>query len=78
MKTYKFWNPDLVARHTYPSVYPLGIDPHTCTAAELERVEDKLGDMSTQIELLDDQQAAAVAELILNEWNGEPRYEATR
>lgn len=75
MKTYKFWNPELVAGHTYPSTYPLGIDPHTCTATELRRVEDKLGNMSTTLELNDDQQAEAVAELILNEWNGEPRYE---
>lgn len=71
MKTYKFWNPYLV------NEYQDGlVDGYTCTAEELTISEDlNRGVTSTTLELSDDQQAAAVAELILNEWNGEPRYE---
>lgn len=70
MKTYKFWNPELVNN------YQKGlVDGHTCTAEELTKSEElNSGVTSTTIELNDDKQAAAVAELILNEWNGEPRY----
>ena len=70
MKTYKFWNPNLVDNYQQGLV-----DGHTCTAEELTIAEDKnSGVTSTTIELNDDRQAAAVAELIVNEWNGEPRY----
>ena len=67
MKTYKFWNPDHVVNYLRTNV----IDPHTCTAAELTKVETDTfhghGRISTDILLIDDKQAEAVRTLFLNE-----------
>ena len=67
MKTYKFWNPSHVINYLRTNV----IDPHTCTAAELTKVETDTfhghGRISTDILLIDDKQAAAVRTLFLNE-----------
>ena len=77
MKTYKFWNPVLVQNcisyHREP--IDIDIDPETCTVEEMEKIEEILrGNVSTTIELNDDKQAAAVADLIRMEWNSEARY----
>jgi len=75
MKTYKFWNPELVQSCMGYLKEPIGIDPETCTVEEMERLEEILrGNVSSEIELNDDKQAAAVADLILMEWNSEARY----
>ena len=70
LKTYKFWNPSHVSDYL-PNV----IDPHTCTAAELTKAE-KDGSVSTRLLLIDDKQAAAIAEMFINESvYAELRYE---
>ena len=75
MKTYKFWNPDLVKSCISYSKANISIDPETCTVEEMEKIEEILkGNISTTIELNDDKQAAAVADLIRMEWNSEARY----
>jgi hypothetical protein len=74
MKTYKFWNPELVAGQLNNTAFE-SLDADTCTAAELQAAEDVIGCVSTELKLNDDAQADAVAELITNEWNGEARYE---
>jgi len=71
MKTYKFWNPDYVSKYISSDV----IDPYTCTAAELTKAETN-GNISTDILLVDDKQAAAIAEMFINESvYAELRYE---
>lgn len=66
LKAYKFWNPSHAINYL-PNV----IDPHTCTAAELTKVETDTfhghGRISTDILLIDDKQAEAVRTLFLNE-----------
>jgi hypothetical protein len=75
MKTYKFWNPDLVKSCISYSKANISIDPETCTVEEIEKLEEILkGNVSTTIELNDSKQAAAVANIILSEWNADPRY----
>jgi len=75
MKTYKFWNPELVQSCMGYLKEPIDIDPETCTVEEMEKIEEVLrGNVSTTIELNDDKQAAAVADLIRMEWNSEARY----
>ena len=61
MKTYKFWNPSHVSDYL-----PNGIDPHTCTAAELTKAE-KDGSVSTRLLLIDDKQAEAIVRMFINE-----------
>jgi hypothetical protein len=75
MKTYKFWNPEFVAVQLNNTGFE-NLDPDTCTAAELDAVEDSMRcSVSTHIKLNDDAQAEAVAGIITNEWNGDARYE---
>jgi hypothetical protein len=74
MKTYKFWNPELVAGQLNNTAFE-NLDAGFCTAAELQAAEDVIGCVSTEIKLNDDNQAEQVAEIITNEWNGEARYE---
>ena len=61
LKTYKFWNPSHVSDYL-----PNGIDPHTCTAAELTKAE-KDGSVSTRLLLIDDKQAEAIVRMFINE-----------
>ena len=76
MKTYKFWNPVLVQNCIGYHKEPIDIDPETCTVEEMGKIEEVLrGNVSTTIELNDSKQAAAVANIILSEWNADPRYE---
>ena len=77
MKTYKFWNPELVGSCIRNSEHVSDdFDPHTCSVEELMFIEDRIGSVaSTTIKLNDLAQAEAVAELLVNEWNGEPRFE---
>jgi len=71
LKTYKFWNPSHVSDYL-PNV----IDPHTCTAAELTKAEKGGGGVSTRLLVIDDKQAAAIAEMFINESvYAELRYE---
>jgi GH24 family phage-related lysozyme (muramidase) len=75
MKTYKFWNSELIGDRI-----PIEkLDSYTCTAAQLTAVEDECEyNMSTLIKLNDDEQAAAVASMVFNEgskFGQEIRYE---
>lgn len=71
LKAYKFWNPGYVSNYISSDV----IDPYTCTAAELTKAETN-GNISTDILLVDDKQAAAIAEMFINESvYAELRYE---
>jgi len=70
MKTFKFWNPDMVTE------YQPGINGYDCTAAELSAAEDiNNGSTSTDLLLVDAQAADDIIELILNETNVDMRYE---
>tara|TARA_R110000744_G_scaffold144134_2_gene256158 strand:- start:347 stop:586 length:240 start_codon:yes stop_codon:yes gene_type:complete len=64
MKTYKFWNPENITKYSETS----HLDPTNCTAAELTAAESKMScRISTELQLTDDKQAAAIVQLIINE-----------
>ena len=72
MKTYKFWNPNLV------NDYQNGlVDGHTCTAEELTISEGlNNGATSTTLKLDNDKQADAIVQVFVQEsFCGELRYE---
>lgn len=65
LKTYKFWNPEHVD-HFLELTQGASINPQTCTAAELAKVEAD-GKISTDILLVDDKQADAIVQMFINE-----------